>query len=194
MKFRLIRSANEVTYKYYGKTGLRHSWENLNCRKMDIVEFKEYLRKTRPSDIIRTWRDASGSTETVVGVSNIGDNSYRIKFEDPFGNISYLDYTLPESIGKKDTPIDNSNVSDYNNENGKYLIIYDNKIEKSNISKKDVIEYYNKLISEYYDSLYTDLPEDEYEEAFNDGPKTTNDFKTAVEGLKELEYICIEVK
>lgn len=60
-------------------------------------------------------------------------------------------------------------------------------LKKTNIDRQQIIEYYNKLIKEYYDSLRMDVTDDEFSESLKIGPKITNNFQTAVNGLKELD-------
>lgn len=132
MKFiRVIKSYKDITFKYYGANGYPHAWENLNC-KIDIEEFKDYLRTTSPSNIVDTWRKQTGSTETPLNVTRKGDNGFLIKFSDPFGNISYLYYELPEDndFNKWDYPNDDSKSKKYTG-NERYDIILDGEFEKN---------------------------------------------------------------
>lgn len=92
---------DDVIFKYFGPDGTPYSWSNLDCKNMDIVEFKEYLRTTSPSDIEQNWGNDTGSPERAVYVHQIGKNKFRIKLLDVWNNTSYLEYVLPKTISEE---------------------------------------------------------------------------------------------
>ncbi len=88
----------------------------------------------------------------------------------------------------KNYPADNSTSKKYT-VNDKYNILnVDDEIVKNSITKNELIKFYNDTIKNYYDSLKRDLGPSDFMYAVKDGPKITNDFKVAINGLKELGY------
>jgi len=93
----------------------------------------------------------------------------------------------------KNYPVDNSKSKNYS-KNDKYKILnLDEEIVENSITKNELIKFYNNITRDYYDSLKRDLGPSDFMYAVKDGPKITNDFKVALNGLKELGYIINKI-
>lgn len=88
----------------------------------------------------------------------------------------------------KNYPHDKSKNENYSNIDKYKILGLDNEIIVDNATKNDVIKFYNDTIKEYYDSLKRDMGPVDFMRAIKDGPKLTNNFETAMQGLNELDY------